>query len=551
MNTVDLQRYLHVLFKWSWLLILAGGLAAGVSYYSLRKVPRTYVSSTTIMVGDAINDPNPSGGLFSTAQELAGAYADMVQQEPILSATIKALKLPMSWQQLQGQVLVVHNYGADTFEIRVVDIDPRRAQVIAAGLAQQVILASPTEKNRQELESRRAFIQQQLDDLQSKIQAAQQERAQKQADLARETTARGVLDQQDAIKALDLNIADWQKTYSSLLSSEQGGSSPNTLTIVEPATLPLAPAGPQKTTNVALAGLAGMLLAAAVALSMEFLDNTVKSKEELETLVNAPVLGLIASSKLLRQPRSQPVLVAEPDSLVAETFRSLAVNLRYASLSQSSVAVLVTSPSPSEGKSTIAANLATALAQGGKRVLLVDLDLREPTLHKFFGVPNQLGLTTLLLNAEAEPSQYVVDTPIANLRLLPSGQIPKGVAPGDLIPADALNRFGEQLIRTLRSAVDFLVIDAPPILAATDALILAGLVDGTVLVTKAASTRRGAARSARIALDRTSARLFGTVLNQAHENDTGLAAYHYYRRRGRSLGRFFRLSRREAPSSGA
>ncbi|HEX5414453.1 MAG TPA: polysaccharide biosynthesis tyrosine autokinase [Chloroflexota bacterium] len=529
MDSVDLQRYFGVLRKWWWLLILATALASGVSYDMMRKLPRTYVSTTTILVGNVIDNPTPNGGDFSTARDLAETYSQMASRQPILEATIQSLNLPMRWDQLRDQVLAVHAYGSQTFDIRVTDTNPVRARDIANGIATQLVAASPTEKSRTDLETRRQFIRQELNDLQSEIQDAKTQVSQKQAQLATETTARGVLDREDEINALELKISNWQATYSSLLTTYQGGQGPNDLTVIDPATVPLSPAGPNIRANVAAAGLGGFVLALVGVLAIEYFDDTVKTKRDLEALLGAPVIGLVGRNSALRVPDNHLILMSQPESPTAETYRSLAANLRFASVNRRGIAILVTSPSPGEGKSTTAVNLATALAQSGKKVLLVDMDLRNPLVHKFFGVANDHGVLSLLLNPNLSPAECILETPLPTLKLLVAGgSIDLAMPPGALVPTDALSKFGEQVIQGVREVADFIIVDSPPLLSTTEATILASLTDAALVVAHAGRTRRDSIRAAREVLERAYVPLLGGVLNAAPGAELNL--YQYYPR---------------------
>lgn len=539
MAQVDLTRYARLFIKWLWLFVLAAALSGGVSYMQLRKVPKVYVSSTTLMVGNALQDTNPSGMDFSTAQNLAEVYAQTATSQPILEATVQALKLPMSWQALQSQVLAVHSVGSQTLEIRAVDVNPQRAQLIASEVAAQVIAASPTEAQHAELETRQKFILQQMDDLQTKIEQARADLDQKQKQLGHETSARAVLDLQDEIKATELNINNWQATYATLLQSYGQGSSPNAITVVSPALVPTQPQGPRTLWTVGLASAAGLLLAVVGVLVIEFLDDTIRGKDELEGLLNVPVVGLIGQiAGGNRSEGPSQVLLTEPESAAAEGYRSLATSVQLESASGHYPTLLVTSAAPSDGKSSVATNLAAAMAQNGRRTILVDLDLREPALTKLFGAVDAPGVTTLVGEVDAPPDQYLVNTAISRLKLLPSGPIQKSPEGRGIIPAVALNQFGEYILPRLREQADVVVVDCPPLLAGSDAVVLSSWLDATILVARSGRTRRGALRAARELLEHSHARLVGTVLNAIPEDAIGYHGYPYYpKRKPRGIAR--------------
>jgi non-specific protein-tyrosine kinase len=216
--------------------------------------------------------------------------------------------------------------------------------------------------------------------------------------------------------------------------------------------------------------------------------------------------------------RNQLVTLSDPRSPAAEAYRSLRTNLEFSSLDEPLRTMVVTSPAPEAGKSTTLANLAVTMAQAGKQVILVDCDLRRPSLHELFGVPNNSGLTSVILDDAASPLP-LRETGVAGLRLLTSGPLPPN-------PAELLgSRRMADLIKTLREQADVVLFDAPPVIAVTDAAILASQMDGVLLVLNAGVTKRDHAQRARAALDKVNARIVGTVLNN-EKLDTSLYGYY-------------------------
>lgn len=205
---------------------------------------------------------------------------------------------------------------------------------------------------------------------------------------------------------------------------------------------------------------------------------------------------------------SSLITLRDPNSAVAEAYRTLRTNILFSSLDRPLHTLLITSTSPDEGKSTTLANLAVTMAQAEQRVLLVDCDLRRPSLHAIFGLPNERGLTSALLEQPDGPLP-VQETGVAGLRLLTSGPLPP--RPADLLGS---RRMGA-LIERLRSEADIVLFDTPPVVAVTDAAVLAPRVDGVLLVLQAGQTRRDRARQARQMLEKVKANIIGVVLNGA------------------------------------
>lgn len=217
----------------------------------------------------------------------------------------------------------------------------------------------------------------------------------------------------------------------------------------------------------------------------------------------------------------QPKLITltNPRSPAAEAYRTLRTNLYFSSLDQALETLVVTSAAPGDGKSTTLSNLAVTMAQGEKRTILADADLRQPSLHTLFGVSNNQGLTTMAVDEEALSEPPLVDTGVENLWLLPSGPSPPN-------PAEILgSRRMEDIITALKSRADIVLFDAPPVIAVTDAAVLGTKVDGVLLVVKAGSTRREHALRAKELLERVNVRIVGAVLNNAPP-DQALGGYY-------------------------
>ena len=202
------------------------------------------------------------------------------------------------------------------------------------------------------------------------------------------------------------------------------------------------------------------------------------------------------------------VALSDPQSAAAEAFRSLRTNIQFAGLDQTLQMLTVTSAGIDEGKSLVAANLAITMAQAEQRVILVDGDLRRPALHTLFGLQNDTGLTSMLF-ASADTPAPLQATSVPGLQLLASGPLPPR-------PADILGsrRMGE-ILQALRTQADVIIIDTPPVLAVSDAVVLAPRIDGVLLVMQAGRTRRDQAKQARITLEKAKAHIVGVVLNGA------------------------------------
>ena len=213
------------------------------------------------------------------------------------------------------------------------------------------------------------------------------------------------------------------------------------------------------------------------------------------------------------------ITIAESRSPISEAYRTLRTNLDFAGLDRALKTLVVTSAGVSEGKSTTLANLAIVSAQAGRRVILVDADLRRPTLHQVFGFANDAGLTTMMMDDAALASPPLNQTGVDGLSVLTSGPLPPN-------PAEVMgSRRMEEIIAALAERADQVLFDTPPVVAVTDAAVLATKVDGVVLVISAGHTRRDHARTAIQRLEQINARLVGAVLTNV-QVDTGLKGYY-------------------------
>lgn len=208
----------------------------------------------------------------------------------------------------------------------------------------------------------------------------------------------------------------------------------------------------------------------------------------------------------LKPELQQLVTCSEPDSPAAEAYRQLRTNIQFAGVDKPIKSILITSPGVEEGKSATLANLAVSFAQTGRPVVLVDCDLRRPSIHELFGLQNHGGVTTCLAHGDYEKLP-LVETGVPNLRLLPAGPTPPN--PSELLGSQRM----VGLLAELEKTADYVLIDTPPVVAVTDAAVLAPRVDAVVLVIRAGKTKREMARRAKTILDRVKANLLGVVMN--------------------------------------
>jgi non-specific protein-tyrosine kinase len=512
-----LEQYFAVVKKWLWLMVVSMLVAVVSSYLAMSRVPRIYQATTTVMVGQSLRKANPTYQDFSISQQLAQTYVNMVWRQPILKGAAEALGL--SFVPWKGNVSARTVPGTQLLEISVRDTVPERARALADEIARQLILQTPTETVGDQ--TRHAFVQAQLRSLEANIQTAEEEIEAEQAELDEANSARAIQQYQNNIAALQQKLSSYQSTYASLLQTEQGGT--NYISVVEPATTPTTPISPRVMETVLLAAAIGLMLALGGAFLIEFLDDTVKTPDDVTRATKLPTLGVIAHIGG-KEYGEKLTPVHEPRSPVAEAYRALRTNIQFSSVDRPLRTLLVTSPSPAEGKSITLANLAVVMAQSGRSVIVVDTDLRRPAQHKIFGLNNGHGLSSATLESSSCVTGYVQPTGVENLCVLTSGPLPPN--PADLLGSERM----AAIIEDLESQADLVMFDTPPALAVTDAAVLSTKVDGVLLVNRAGHTRRAVIQRAVEELRRVEANLLGVVLNQLSLRRGGyyFPQYYYY-----------------------
>lgn len=491
------KDYINPLIKWWWLLLITTLVAGVSSYYATRPQPPIYRANATVMVGRGLYEPNPTGTELGTAVRLAESYAIIAQGETVRNGTMEALGL----RDLPEYTVVTYPDN-QLINISVVDINPLRAQAVANELAHQLIRISPTNPEGQDLE-RQAFVNQQLDNLQVEIMRVENEIQEKQASVQDLTSAVQIADTESAIAALETKKNILQTNYATLISNTQSGAL-NTLTLVEPATIPVKPIGPNKPLIIFLVSTIGFVLAALTAHLLEYLDRSLKTPDDIERILNLPVIGFIGEMDIRKD--NWAYVAKKPRSPIAEAFRAMRTNIEFAGVDKPLRSILITSADAEDGKTTVSTNLAIAMGHGDKKVILMDADLRRGNLHHAVGFSSQPGLSDIFRD-RVDVFGAIRTIKEYHLHLITSGQPPAN--PSDLLASKKM----EHILASLEKVADTVIIDGPPSIV-SDAAVLASKVDAVLLVIRPGQTREEVARAVLEQLRRVGANVIGVALNR-------------------------------------
>lgn len=299
------------------------------------------------------------------------------------------------------------------------------------------------------------------------------------------------------------------------------GLESNNIRVVDYAEVPIHPVKPRKKKNILLAIIIGLMGGCSLAFLIEYFDDSIKTSEDVQQTLELPFLGPIPFTEIKDEDSLCLKTHNEPKSQLAEAFRGIRTSVLFSSSSDRALkTIMVTSSGPSEGKSTTAVNLAIAMANGGKKVLIVDCDLRKPTLHNVFAIPGKVGISNLLVDESKDIRDAVHSTDIKNLKVITCGPIPPN--PSELLGSHRM----EEILATLESKSDIVILDSPPIMSVTDSSIVSRMVEGVVLVVNSKKTSREAALRSQKILDDVGANLIGVVLNQVDFSGGGYYSYY-------------------------
>ncbi len=459
-------------------------------------------------------------------RELTGAEADRMQKEANYRAAEAGGDAPLNesspvLDKLRNQLTDLKTQYADG-SVRFGPAYPKM-QELERQIAQ--VQAAIDQENRRNLERLRLAYQAALE--REKLLQGALEAQKGDANRLNEKAIEYGLLKRDAETSRQLYEGLLERLKEAGISA---GLKSNNLRVVDAARVPLYPSKPDVPRNLEFATLFGLVGGVALVFLMEALDTSIRTPDQIQALCGLPVLATIPIHLKLNAGRSRLLgpgsreaqaielaVFSNPRSQVSEAYRALRTSLLLSLPGAPPKVLVVTSALPQEGKTTTAVNTALTLAQQGSRVLLVDADLRRPSVHRVMGVANGTGLSAVLTGAEASESVTLQSQQVASLYVLPAGNPPRQ-------PAELLGSIGA-CIEQWRKQYDHIVIDTPPVLSVTDAVLVAACADTVVLVTRAGSTTKAALRRTADLLQRVNTAIAGVVLNGININS---ADYYYY-----------------------
>jgi capsular exopolysaccharide synthesis family protein len=507
---LETSEYIDVIRVRKWLIIWTAIIVTlGATAISALQ-PATYEGTATLLYSQR----NTGAAVLGMAQPQSSNFPDielstqigLIQQPAVVEEVIHKLGLSTTVDKLLQTLTVSADGQTQLITITATGNTPEAAAGIADALANSYAGWSRTQNQKS--------IQAALDAVQANIASTQSQSATLQATVASQPTAAN----QAALLAANTRLSTLSDNAQHLIIAKtlETGS----VDIVTPGTADPIPVSPKPVRNGALGLALGLGLGLGMAFLTNILDSTVKSSEEASNLYGAPVIGQIVEEKRAPGTPQLPIILAEPGSQAAESYRGLRNNIEFINFDRSIKTLLVTSSVSGEGKSTVAANMATAMARAGWKVVLLVIDFRRAAAEETFGMERSPGLSEVL--AGSARLESVVLRPIQGLRLIPSGSTPPN--PNELLGSRAMLR----LLAALGESADLIIVDTPPLLAVADAATVARFSDAAVLVTRDGITTRDAARKARQQLDRVGERIIGVVVTGVKESSAERSNYDVY-----------------------
>jgi capsular exopolysaccharide synthesis family protein len=503
-------------------LVLVAAVIGGASASLFGgSAPLLYRGTAQLYVAPAVNPTSAYQDVY-LGQTLARSYVQLATADVVLRPAMERVGFQSSLSSFRALTEIAQLKDSSILTVSFRDRDPQRAADAANAIAESFIVQGRNLQSAlqgstvSQLDEQISAVQSDIKGLDAEIGA-----------LRTENAARPAPNLQSQILQLDASRQSKQQTLAQLLKTRDDmrlatARAENTVYLWQPATAPVAPEAARGAVNAIAGAAAAGALALAGVLLVAYLDDRVRNGDELRAKLKLAPMAEVIRADDAGSLSGKLFLRDLPNSLESEAFRGLRTNVLFANVDQRPRRILVTSALPLEGKSTVSANLALAFAQSGTLTVLVDADLRRPSLHKLFNLKSATGLTSLLMDARALPSAMERFKITEHLVVIPSGPLPSN--PAELLSSGRMAALLNELTQLAEGCT--VIVDTSPVLAAPDAVALATMVDGSILVIDSKRTTARACRRALAALQNVRAVILGAVLNNVSGEPT--YEYEYY-----------------------
>ena len=550
---MELLHYWRVIRKRLWLIALLVVMAiSGTAFYTLSQKAQ-YESVTTLLLNPSVPSALVPYVQTQVAANLADNYTQLLHTRSFDDSVAKEVQFKVSEDGVARAITTRLDPNTLFFHITATMDTPEKAQLLSAAII-KVFLNSDASQQAAATDSTsvKSQIRQKLQD---KLTVLDDQIKQTQDDIAAQQQQPPSQTRDDRLGQLRTDLIGLQSTETNVMLAiaqlPDPQNQPSTAMVIDQP-LPGRAVSSRLLVNLGLALVVSLMLGIGVAFGLDYLDYTVRSPELLEESLGLNALGVIGvvggghrsayggsgrggkrgsadraasagagGAELKRISGSNLVTLEHPKAPESEGFRILRTNIQFSSPDKPIRSLVITSGGPGEGKSFVAANLAIVMAQAGKRVILVDTDLRRPSMHKLFRLPNTVGFTNLVLHEGMDVTDPLLTVPeVPNLRVITSGPLPPN--PSELLNAQQTI----QVMNQLAPVADLVIYDCPPTAAVTDAVILATRVDAVVLVIQAGVTRRDVVARVIKTLHTVGVQTIVPVLNRVKTQE--LQGYYYY-----------------------
>lgn len=514
---IDIKHYVFVLRSRLWLLALML-VGAAVAAFVVSRLSTPVYRATTWLLIDAQTDSGNGTADYAAiraSESLAQTYASLLQSRTVLTAASERLDLANRPNASFGSVQTSPVTGTQLIRVSADNSSPALAAEVANTVA-SVFIEQNYQRQTSAYSQSQDSLSRQLDYLETQIN-------QTTVDLNALQGQQGVAEAAERARLEDL-LAQYNQNYTSLLQSIESVrlaaiQSTSNIVQVDPAVMPSRPLRPNVMLNTIVAGALGLLAGVILVLIEDFLDDTVKNPDTVSQQLRLPIIGMVLN---FDAERERLITVLKPRSPAAESYRRIRINIKYASVDHDLHTLLITSPAPSEGKTTLAANLGVVLATNNQSTILIDGDLRRPNVHKALGLSNRRGLSDLFIESADTLEDVIQDSGVEGLSVITSGPLPPN--PSELLDSAKIGHILEEV----RQHADLVIIDAPPAISLTDAVALSQRVDGVVLVLRAGRTKMALLRQAVQDLRQVGANVIGLIFTDIDHAGNRYGQYYYY-----------------------